>query len=575
MVSAWSRGMVVIGLGQALGVPAVAQEPQRVATVTPADREPWIEGRSAHFTFYASTSREVLNEVVQNLETLHACMQRLPFGGEGRSAGRTLVFVFKDEVAFRDYREREEVSGWFIKAPEANYIALPWSQEDTRRIVFHEYTHFAMHQRYPGIPNWLDEGMAELYSHLRVEGSRVRLGEGFQRRYDTLSRSGLIPLGTFLSMDNPLHTQGSSNKVAQYYSQSWLLAHFLVMGRKDHPASLQVFIRYLQEGMPQGEAIHKAFGLSVEALDKELRTYYDALQTEQRIPVQVVEFPGLGVAAGATVSPMDWDLIQARLGLLAMRVVERKDLAERHFRAALARNPRCAEANMGLGRLLISNGQDSEGYRHLLLAAEDFREDADLQWLLGSRLYQEAVTGKELDAGKLVRAQNHVLQHLRLSPGHAASLDLLRQSLRWDPPSASGLQVELEQSRMKEPSRWEWAALLAFIQVERQQIEGALPLLKLVASQASDAKVVKEAKDLIAEAEDQAGREGLLNGLALIREGRTVQARTVLSRALAVAKGRDLQSRIQSLLKMAEFQGRAKDRDKSPHKPGPGSRGKG
>ena len=48
--------------------------------------------------------------------------------------------------------------------------------EETRATFLHELAHRFIHQRFAHLPIWLDEGLAQLYSTLRIEGGRAVFG---------------------------------------------------------------------------------------------------------------------------------------------------------------------------------------------------------------------------------------------------------------------------------------------------------------------------------------------------------------------------------------------------------------
>jgi len=547
------------------------------ASVTPADRKDWIEARSGHFTYFSSGSEGPVRAIAQDLETLRGVLKMLQRGAganESRLPEQTYVYVFSDERLFRDYRENAGVAGWFSTRMDGNYIALLTDQEDIQPIVFHEYMHHFIHSHFQNIPSWLDEGLAEVYSTLKVEGQQVLLGGAVAGRFYALQTFKPIPMGEFLEMNNPLHGKGDSIEAARFYAQSWLLTHYLLLGAgSERSHHLQAYIRFLEQGLASKVAFFKAFPIAPELLSQELEGYLKRILFQRMIPVQRLTLKSLDADPSFSSHALAKDQVQARLGMLATLLPNQEALARRHFQAALAIDPGCPLAHLGQGWLSFNAGEPGVAYQHFAQAADRRLDDAALQLMVGEYLHDLALGQNEPDLAGLGKARKYLFQFLKLVPGDSRPLAMLQKSYHVDAAHVPEGIAALTAALQAEPLRWDYQALLGSLYLDQHEPDKALPLLRKVAEGASDEAILQWARKVIVEIEDQGARDGLTEGLRLAREEKYAEAIPVLQQAQAQAKDPDLLRRINSLLTMVQFQ--LDQARTAAEKKGSGTKGKG
>lgn len=293
--------------------------------------------------------------------------------------------MFKDGRALAPYRlvfegKPVDVGGYFLSRPEADYVAINADPRgDARSIVYHEYLHSVLRNNYPGLPLWLHEGLAQLYSTFDTDGAEARIGRPIPDHARWVQGNPLLPVSELFALDvhSKDYHQGARRKV--FYAQTWALAHYLLVG---NPARRDLTLRYLRtlaRGEPPQEIL-KAFKAAFGGdLDAELLAYV------RRGTFAHVDAPAGAVKeTGFRVAPLPRADLLARLGLLLSFLdPSRRSDAEEHLKAALAANPEHGAALAGLGVLAEQAGRKEEAATWLERAARAAPDDFLIQYHYG------------------------------------------------------------------------------------------------------------------------------------------------------------------------------------------------
>jgi hypothetical protein len=161
----------------------------------------------------------------------------------------------------------------------------------------HETTH-AFVDRYlvrrgVQLPTWLAEGLGEYVGNSDVKGGLLKPGShkayaihhagAFAWRdrstswVDAETVKIAVKNGTSIRLSKLLGTSASrfyGKDIQLYYSQSWLLVHFLRHGRPGwSETQFPAFLLYAAEGFPIEDAVTQVYALEGEALEKAYRDY--------------------------------------------------------------------------------------------------------------------------------------------------------------------------------------------------------------------------------------------------------------------------------------------------------------
>ena len=321
------------------------------------DLERWRCITTPNFTLYTDAELERGLQVAAQLEQFRSAFSALAPALELRSPSPTTLYAFRDATSFDPYKSRPDsggarILGQFTKTRDGNYLSLDAgaSLAGSFAVIYHEYVHFLVLHNFPRVPLWFNEGLAEYYSTFAVQNGKAVLGEPVKRHVQWLRRFGDFSLQELLEADTESAAYHEPSEVGRFYALSWALVHYLLSGGPTEiDRAVDYFIR-LRTGDDPSLAFESAFGRRLESMERELRTY---LETGNFATTRV-RLPELDLS-GFAVRPSQPAETLYRLGDLAVHMGKNR-LAERHFQAALDRQPNHADTHAGLA--LVRNVQE-------------------------------------------------------------------------------------------------------------------------------------------------------------------------------------------------------------------------
>jgi len=492
------------------------------ARALPPDGDAWLKLETDNFTLFSNAGERPTRQLATDLERLRATLAQLDPDLKLSSPSPTFLFVFRDGAALDPYRlvfegKPVEVGGYFLSRPEANYVAVNADPRgDARAIVYHEYLHYILRNNYPGLPLWLHEGMAQLYSTFDAGGSEARIGKPMEEHARWLPRNPLLPLAELFALGVRSRDYHEGSRRGAFYAQSWALAHYLLVGNPDRRELTLRYLRTLSRGEPADEAFRLAFGGELEA---ELRAYI------HRGVFRHVQAPGAKVEPGFRSAPLPREDLLAGLGLLLSFLdPSLRSVAEEHLKAALAANPGHGPALAGLGVLAELAGRTEEAGSWLERAAKAAPDDFLIQYRWGlNRLAlapDRAALRQAADAlGRAValrpdfgdawaRLGYALSSEVPLPPEALRAFETAHRLMPWDTSIAFNLMLtRIRMGKAKEAealidgaialeggpaeaerARSVWVEELrgeAERQLEKGDLEGAVPLLEELAAKAA------------------------------------------------------------------------------------------
>jgi len=345
----------------------------------------WVELRSANFTLFSDSSARTCRRLATRLEELRWVLERLT-SLRLQAPAPTLIYVFRGESSFADYKplyrgRPAAVAGAFIAHDHARYIAMNASAINAAAVIQHEYAHDFMATNMPGLPLWLEEGLAELYSTFEVRRTGVRIGSSPGHHLRWLRNHQLMPFEELFSVrrDSPLYNE--RDRKGAFYAQAWALTHMLLLGTEERRTQLDEYVERCTTGSTHDEAFAAAFGTAQGELQKELADYV------RRPVLPSMEAP-INVDLDHQMAERQMLPQEAlfRLGDLLAHQVEPRPEAAAHFHAALAIDPRHGPSMAALGRLAELDGRSEEAFELYSQAAAASPDDALVQYLYGAHL---------------------------------------------------------------------------------------------------------------------------------------------------------------------------------------------
>ncbi|MBK8252050.1 MAG: hypothetical protein IPK82_05215 [Polyangiaceae bacterium] len=144
---------------------------------------PWVETKSAHFVVKTDLPIDEAKRIAQEAEVARVALLAALGAPPGEESSPVELIVFERLVDFEKLGPRPGLRGfyspWFAGDLEATpaVVASEGLGYFARSLLLHELTHRFVNLRTRRIPWWLNEGLAEFYSTIRVEDGEIVLGE--------------------------------------------------------------------------------------------------------------------------------------------------------------------------------------------------------------------------------------------------------------------------------------------------------------------------------------------------------------------------------------------------------------
>lgn len=366
------------------------------AVPLPPEAEPWTTLTAGEFRIYSNASPNATRAIAVNLLRMREVLGKVTTL-DVRAAKPTYVLVFRNARSFAPYRdaifgqEHAPVNGAFVQGRMANFIALDAAAEGgVARVVYHELTHQLMRNTIPGLPLWVDEGLAEYYSTFSVRDDEVRVGYAIPDHIIALRRrEPLIPMARFFAMDQQSPELADPRRRTRFYAQAWALVHYFLSGGAARKARLDAFLDAIRAGRPAAEAT-PILGSDYAAMEVEVRSYVrrpSMTFLSHQLDELVVPAPEIPRAATR-------DEVLYALGSMLS--------SEELLAEAVRVNPSHADAHAMLGYTLEARGDRPAALAHFEKAISLGSRDATMELLyrreLGEREFAEVRAAEKLYA---------------------------------------------------------------------------------------------------------------------------------------------------------------------------------
>ena len=406
--------------GACLGATLMFAAAKAAAGATP---EHWVETRSTHFVVLTDASEKDARRLASQFERMHMVFHTLlPAKGDDTDPPIVVVAV-RDRKGMQalepeEYlgKNRIDLGGFFLRAPEKNYILvrLDAQEEHAYANVYHEYTHYMLRKTDAWLPLWLNEGLAQFYENTDIDEKTVWLGQANAEELRFLGRTDLLPMETLLKVDTRSPYYHDEQKGSIFYAESWALTHFLMVSdRVQGTHRMHEYVELLARGEDAVSAAREVFG-DLDKLQQGLSDY--AMQRKFMYFMMPATLEAKDAAAEVRpVTTAEADAVRADMMIYTKRTAEAKALAEE----VLREDPGNAQARESMGTLSYSEG-DFAG------AKKWYREAVELDAHNYLTHYNYAMMALRSGAKAEDEAMETSLQaSIALNPGFAPAYDAL------------------------------------------------------------------------------------------------------------------------------------------------------
>ena len=484
---------------------ALLVSPLKATGASAQTRDTWRSVRTNNLLVIGNADPEKLRQVAAWLEFFHSAFARLVSRNVLDSSAPTRVIVFRDEASFVPFKPLYQgrpanVAGFFQPGDDVNYIALSLDagERDPFSTAFHEYVHLHLKDNVPGVPLWLNEGLAEFYGSMQFSGGEALLGAPLAHYIQLLRAQEMLPLTTLFSIGSTSPHYNEQDKSGIFYGQSWALVHYLMLGgsagRQDQ---FKRFLHQVGRGDAPAKALEESFGMTVAVIENELKAY-----------IRRGDFSALRIASANPEAYASYTAMQRQsltdaeanyyLGDLLFHIDREAD-AERYFKQAIAQDPNFLPPYASLGLINVYRRRYAEAKKYLERAATS-SESHLIHYLFAYVLSREGVSPNghisDYSRENATLMREHLAKAIKLSPDYAPAYYLLALvDLVTDERLDEALEMARKAQRLA-PSKAGYALLLAQIHLRRSEPAEARAILESL-TRNSETAVRSEAQSLL------------------------------------------------------------------------------
>jgi tetratricopeptide (TPR) repeat protein len=363
----------------------------------------WTRIESKHFEVISDSGAAPARQVLERFELAQRVFLDAP--GAPAAMPPVRVFVFRSERNYEPFRLGPAVQAFFQSGPERDWVVIRYAGAETDRIAVHEYVHALLNRSLVKLPQWLEEGTAELYSTVAVAGQKTIVGNNIPSHIQVLHQAKWLDAAQLFgaTKESPYYNEAAKSGI--FYAQSWALAHMLNLGA-GYRSSMPSFVQILADGVPAPSAFRAAFRKSLDDAIADLRSYLATGMRPAEVGAPPADEPEQGTAPE---SVGEAEALAARAELLLL--MKRNDQALAMYRELSKRFPDAPDTATGLAILALRERRFDDARDLFRKAIDHGSRDASAYFEYAMLLRETGAPAEEVDA--MLR------KTVEVSPDHA------------------------------------------------------------------------------------------------------------------------------------------------------------
>jgi tetratricopeptide (TPR) repeat protein len=458
----------------------------------------WVEIQSPHFSVATDAGEKRGREVAMRFEQMRAV-----FGALMVKANVNIPIPLQI-VAFRNTKELRQVAplwngkpielaGLFQGGEDRSFIMLDMSVENPWTVVFHEYAHQLMNgvltER---VDPWFEEGFAEYFSSIEVDGKEAHVGKLPDYTYQELQQDGLVKIVDLLKVqqNSSTYNESGSHRTV-FYAESSLLMHYLY-DNKLIPKLSAYFSLKIDKGVPVEDAIQQSFGMSAAEFDNTLRVYLrDGQYRYYSIPT-----PADIVSRDYGMKPLSLADSKAVVADIHLHSRDYHEKAIAEFQDILKEEPNHAAACRGLGYAYLQKQDFQQAGEYFKRAAQADSKDPRVHYYSALTMSRQ---GSFSDNSNLPEMIKELQAAIALDPNFADPYMLLAFAQMHAGDNAAGL-VSIQKAVALSPRNENYQLNLAQMYLTTRKVDEAIAILQALQKSGTPA-VAAHARDSLAQAQ--------------------------------------------------------------------------
>ncbi len=244
-----------------------------VLSVLGAPAPKWTIAKNIHFEVYSESGPMSAAGTLDQFEKLReffANNSLVPKRPATMPDMPIRIVAFKSRREYDAFRIRPIADAYYIGSAERSYIVLPRPEKGDFTVAAHEYAHVALRSAGDELPLWLSEGLAELFSTVRITSSGTQLGGAIPGRIQTLHRRIWLPLSVLIELKAGSPLLDTRAETDLFYAESWALVDLLA-GSAVYAPKFHAFVdEIISRRNTTEEAFRQIYGVSLDRLTSEM-----------------------------------------------------------------------------------------------------------------------------------------------------------------------------------------------------------------------------------------------------------------------------------------------------------------
>ncbi|HYE46335.1 MAG TPA: tetratricopeptide repeat protein [Caulobacter sp.] len=229
----------------------------------------WIRAESPRFVIYSDSPEHVARAYAEKMEMFDSLLRaRHGLPENGVPARKLPIYLLRDHDDLKRtwHTASDTIGGYYVPGSLDTFAVAPLNGGDDI-VVMHEYAHHFMLGSFPGAyPAWMVEGFAEYYSTTVIDPKFIEVGRVQEWRTGALLADRWIPMADLLA------NKYDPKRWNEFYSQSWLLTHYL-MSDPQRFEQFRAYAALVAKGGDPVSSMTQATGLTPDALQAALKKY--------------------------------------------------------------------------------------------------------------------------------------------------------------------------------------------------------------------------------------------------------------------------------------------------------------
>jgi tetratricopeptide (TPR) repeat protein len=440
----------------------------------------WIEVRSPNFSVITDAGDRRGRDAALRFEQMRAAFGSLMTKAHVNLAVPLQIVAFRNSKELRQFAplfkgKPTEVAGLFVGGKDRTFILLDMSSENPWSVVFHEYGHRLL----DGNLNletdpWFEEGFAEYFASIEVDGKQARIGKIPPETYMILQQSGMMKTADLFRVQQNTRTYNETGDHRDvFYAESGLVMHY-IFDNQWMPKMAQYFELTRTNNVPAEEAFERAFGMTFAQYDKEMRNYLSS----GRYKYYALPAPkGLDASTftSAPVSALD---AQVLLADLHQHSTDYQDKALAEYEAILKSDPNHAGALRGIGYVYLSKQDMDHARPYFQQAARQNSKDPFVHYYTAMLVQNSGGAG--LSPESRAEIEKELEATITLDPNFADAYAMLAWAQMSGSDPAKALAT-MQRAIALSPRNDHYLYNLASLYMMNKKPDEAMPILQMLA----------------------------------------------------------------------------------------------